>query len=132
MCSASSVTHRTACRTAITRTVYSTVTIALAELSSLAPPESAPLEPRSGPVARASAVAPAALDMHFRTWLYYVCLAGIPQASLPSRRCSSMAEQLFCKQQVVGSSPTVGSHLQPAGVRGGKHFRAVTEVAKRD
>gem|GEM_PF-852273 len=28
---------------------------------------------------------------------------------MPCCRCSSMAEQLFCKQQVVGSSPTIGS-----------------------
>ncbi len=26
-----------------------------------------------------------------------------------ARRCSSMAEQRFCKPQVVGSSPTIGS-----------------------
>ena len=32
-----------------------------------------------------------------------------PQGTKNTRRCSSMAEQLICNQQVVGSSPITGS-----------------------
>ena len=76
-------------------------------------------------------VVPPTLDMLCKTWLYYVCLARA-RLAVPIRRCSSMAEQLFCKQQVVSSILTIGSHVLLGGGNGCRSFWAVTEVAKRD
>src|SRR5207245_10733528 len=44
----------------------------------------------------------------------------------PARRCSSGVEQLTCNQQVVGSTPTIGSRVN--GSRG--QVRRGTQVAK--
>jgi hypothetical protein len=46
---------------------------------------------------------------------------------LATRRCSSGVEQLICNQQVVGSTPTIGSNRR---LRGRAGLRRGTRVAK--
>ena len=39
--------------------------------------------------------------------------AGVRFSSLAPRRCSSVVEQFFRKEEVVGSTPTIGSINRP-------------------